>query len=146
VFGINVTNITGRDRRSITAPSRLAHDFFLVGSGGSFSSAGKIPFIKAQQYYWTAVPGTTIDPTNPFFWTDYLADSPPFSLPTIPSRTTYVGWMNNALSMGWDGDPADPVAAGHTPVKPSQIAAEDSRFTRWMGNIWLRQTRFVLAR
>jgi len=79
--------------------------------------------------------------------TDYLRDvnvSFPALLPaTLPSRTQYVTWMATALADGFDSAPASinesDVAIG------GQLVAEESRLSRWLGNIWLRQVRFVLA-
>jgi len=48
-----------------------------------------------------------------------LADGAP---PTTPSKTIYSGWQENA-----------------------EIVTESSSFERWMGNIYVRKTRFVLA-
>ena len=57
----------------------------------------------------------------------YLADAYTIGaitfLATSPTRTAYA-----AL-----------IAAG------TEIVAEDSRLTRWQGNMWLRQTRYVVA-
>lgn len=52
---------------------------------------------------------------------DALVDGPPA---TTPSSTTYQSWLFD---------------------NPSEIVAEASSFSRWMGNIYVRRTRFVLA-
>ncbi len=59
--------------------------------------------------------------------TNDAAGNPP--APTTPSYTDYSTWanFNNAAGIA------------------SEIVAEASSFTRWMGNIYVRRTRFVLA-
>lgn len=114
VFGVNVTDITGRDRFTKTVPVRIQRDYFMVGSGGSYSDFTDIPLIAEQKYY--ANGDTNLE-------TNWLADSPPFSVATNPSRTTYEGWIS-----------------GET-----EIAVETSTRVRWMGNIWCRETRYVVA-
>jgi hypothetical protein len=49
---------------------------------------------------------------------------PPTTLPTVPSSTNYQSWCN---------------------TDPSEIVVEASSFNRWMGNIYVRRTRFALA-
>ena len=109
---------TGRPRQSIVVTSRVQHDYFLVGSGGSYATASLIPIIKGQRYL-AAVPG----PSEPLY-VDYLWDiGGGLANASSPSRTEY-----NAM-----------IVAG------TEIVAEDSRLSRWMGNIFLLQTRFVVA-
>jgi hypothetical protein len=82
-----------------------------------YASASLIPSITAQVY--TAGVGGT-------YYTDYINDalSGPFTIvASVPSLTTYLGWV-----------------AGKT-----EIVAEDSQLHRWQGNIFLRQTRYVIA-
>lgn len=64
--------------------------------------------------------------------TDTLSDGDPSdpSTATLPTATDYLQWCTG-LSTG-NGQPAE-------------IVAEPSTFTRFMGNIWERRTRFVLA-
>ncbi len=82
---------------------------------------GTIPVIKSQRYLNGAGPG----PTEPLD-TDYLYDAVlvPSTPASSPSRTEYVGMINA-------GD---------------EIVAEDSRLSRWLGNFYLRQTRYVVAK
>jgi hypothetical protein len=69
----------------------------------------------------------------------------------------YIGTPATTLT---DGDPNDPTTAtlpnatlymewvtglGTGNGLPAELVAESSTFTRWMGNIWERRTRFVLA-
>jgi hypothetical protein len=113
-FGINVIEVTGRERFTETVPSRRLHDYFLVGPGGDFADPSQIPILPAQQYYLG----------SPTLTLDYLADSPPFNQATSPSRSAYLAMVD----------------AG------AEIVAEDSSIQRWMGNIWERVTRYIVAR
>jgi hypothetical protein len=159
--GVNVTAVTGRERFTRSITSRLANDYFLVSSKSNpianpsdnktYLTPGDIPFIRAQRYYYPANPLNPETASNPFFEVDYIGDSPPFASATVPSRTTYVGWLVNAQKYGW-GAGVVPVVTSPTPAhnppaeaNPGQIPAEDSRLTRYRGNIWLRQTRYILA-
>lgn len=49
---------------------------------------------------------------------------------TLPTATDYLGWCTG-------------IGTGNAQI--AEIVAESSTFTRWMGNIWERRTRFVLA-
>ncbi len=113
-WGINITDITGRDRFTRTVPVRIYREYFMVGSGGSYSDFTDIPLNAEQKYYANGV--TNLE-------TNWLADSPPFSIATSPTRTAY-----EALITGED-----------------EIVVETSTRVRWMGNIWCRETRYVQA-
>ena len=64
-------------------------------------------------------------------YTDSLNNDP--ESPSIPDSTQYLDWAFGSLG----GSGANAL--------PAEICAESSSFTRWMGNIWERRTRFVLA-
>ncbi len=61
--------------------------------------------------------------TDPNLATDYLGDAPPLSSASNPSRTAYEAM----------------ITAG------DEIAADDSSIDRWMGNIIVRSTPYVVA-
>lgn len=105
--------VTGRLRFVKSVTSRVLNEFFLVGTGGSYTEALEIPVITAQEYYIS-------DPTVK---TDYLGDSTVLATESTPTRTDYE-------TMIGAGD---------------EIVAEDSRLTHWLGNYWLRQTRYIKA-
>jgi len=128
----NPVVVTGRPKQTRVVTSRVRHDFFKVGPSGTYGSAGEIQTLRAQQYLTTGL--TSID-------TEYIQDViGPFPA-TNPSRTVYNGWMANAAAKGWLSDWVGKVGA----VSPGQFVAEDARISRWRGNVWLRQTRYVLA-
>ncbi len=113
VFGINVTAVTGRDRFNKTVLSRLAHKYYIPGIDVGITTAADIPIVAAQEYYYGTSQNTV----------DYLADSPPFTSATTPSRTTYEGWVTGG----------------------TEIVAEQSIVKRWMGGIYERVTRYIKA-
>lgn len=127
-------NATGRPRTSHVVTSRVHHDYFLVGPGGSYASAADIPVLKGQRYYGGDDPGPSIP-----LEVDYVMDALGGTPATSPSRTEYNLWIANALAEGFGSGVAPD---GDT---PGQICAEDSRLSRWNGNLWLRQSRYVLA-
>lgn len=115
VFGINVTAITGRDRFTRNVPVLIERDFFLVGPDETYEEFGDIPINSAQRYYYGSTPELDVD---------YLADDPPFTEATVPSRTQYEALIAaNAFN----------------------IVVEDSIIIRWMGNIYMRETRTIKA-
>jgi hypothetical protein len=132
---VAATIVSGRPRLNWKVDTRVHYDFFLVGTGGSYTDAGGIPQIFRQLYTLpTALGANDLE-------TDYLMDSLGGGVgPSTPTRTVYDGWITNASTYAW--------GAGIAPggVHPGQIIAEDSILTRWMGNIWQRQSFYVLAR
>lgn len=122
-FTPGVAIITGRDRFTKIVQSRLANIYYLIGTGGTYATAGLIPIIPAQLYYYGA---------NPLLNLDYLTDSPPFAVASNPSRAQYQTLVNAAVSDVWT-------------TTNGQIVAQESSISRWMGNIWRRTTRYVLA-
>jgi hypothetical protein len=123
-----------------------------------YDSDGSIPFLYAMIY---------IDQANAsgvwyggLSWTaQYLTET------TVPTAATYQKMCNDANANGWNStvsaqkftviNPAQTIVnpqASDTPATPTpnsvyggQICAEDSDMDRWMGNIFLRKTRYVLA-
>lgn len=116
VTGINVDAVTGRERQVQTVGVRLHREFFLTGPGQTYEDPNDIPIIEEQEYFYG-------DPSDGLK-TDFLGDSPPLDEETTPSRTEYV-----AMITGGD-----------------EIPVQASVVTRWMGNIFMRETRYVLAK
>lgn len=154
---------TGRNRQQYPVQSRIRHDFFLVDSVNGtingpgtialpYDSPGSIPIVVAQKY--RLIPTFTSS-----FWLDidHLSDHPPFNFATTPDRTTYHGYVINALRYGWqsgvviydwnvDLTSGTPIySTARSGVNPGQIAVQDSTMERWLGNIWLRKSRYILA-
>ncbi len=122
----NVPGLTvqGRPRKPKIVTSKITHEYFLTGKNSSFKTPGEIPVSVRYQYVDSG--GVDID---------YLSDvRGPFPA-TSPSLTSYRALVTSAsdAAQGWK------VKGGW------QLQAEDSRLTRWRGNIFLRQIRYVLA-
>jgi hypothetical protein len=93
-------------------------------------------------------------------------------LPTVPTETQYASMMKDAASNGWNAGTAHQILTTDAPPLVNlsgaqtynttqtaftkrnfpavtsfygQLVAEDSILSRWQGNIYLRQTRLVLA-
>lgn len=129
IGNVNPVAVTGRPRETQKVDSRVHRDYFLVGPGLTYETAGEIPILIGQQYYAGGLGGQK---------TDYIMDA--FG-GTSPTRTAYEVWVANADSNAWTGDWVGAVS----PVNPSQLLAENSTLTRLHGNIWVRASRFVLA-
>lgn len=145
VGGSITQNLIGRPRYSRTVNCRIQHDYYLVGTGGTYTDETGIPLLPETQYYvplgTTKINSgvTTFTPVyssgNPLqaltgLPVDYLNDNATingilFSAPqaTIPSRTQYVNMIVNG----------------------TEIIAEGSKVTRWQGNIWDRVTVYIVA-
>lgn len=131
--------VVGRARQTRSVTCRVQNDYYLCGAGGSFATPDLIPAIAATKYYVPA--GTVVVATGTFVYTygmgtaadmnngtdtDLIWDPAAISgiIPTVPSRTIYQGWIN----------------AG------TEIVADGSQLSRWQGNIYQRQTKYVLAK
>lgn len=147
-YGPNELIPTGRARQAFTVQSRIQHDYFVVAaSGGDATSVSSIPIIQAQKY--------RIVYDGYFMDVDFLGDNPPFSTATVPDRSTYQGWINNAesykwaagtIAYDWQHSPAPPDASAITlGTNPGQICIADSEINLWYGDIYERITQFVLA-
>lgn len=103
--------VTGRLRFTQNVPVQVTRSFFNTANPDA-----DIPEVELTRYYYGST--STLD-------VDYLADSPPFTEATTPSRTDY-----DAL-----------VAAA-----AFNLVVENSTLTRWMGNFWIRETMRIKAR
>jgi hypothetical protein len=132
-FGINIETVTGRERFTAVVPCRVRKEYFRCASGETYTTPGAIP-VNRQLFYCYGNIGLPVD---------YLFDA------TAPTNANYSTMITDAATNGWsasvatqtidtDGDVTMGTAGG-------QIIAEDSRIVRWMGNIWCRETRYVLA-
>ena len=108
----------GRDPFTKKVLSRLEYDYFRVwATTGDYSSVASIPFIEAQTYI--------TDDTASERPVKYLTDT---SINTAAGETIPTQQDYKAL-----------VIAG------TEIVAEDCDIRRWMGNIYERVTRYVVA-
>lgn len=174
-LGAGSVQQVGRFRFSDRVTTRVQHDYFLIAAtGGDYTSAGAIPVNRAFKYVTQPIiSGTQYGGYN--YLQDYVCDSAQvasvgYLWPTVPSATQYLAMCKDALVNGWAAGVSQQLLGGSTPALinvssmatypttyPSgtppivtcqygQIVAEDSQLSRWMGPIYLRQTRYVLAR
>lgn len=113
VVGINVQPVTGRLRVARPALAKIVFDYFWIAAAGDYTTADNIPVTNQTKYY---------DQTGSVLEVDYLRDSPPYTVATVPSLTTYNGWV---ASPAW------------------QIVAEPSSITRYMGTFFQRKTIYI---
>lgn len=109
-FGVNAITIDGRPREVRYVPARIQYDYFLLEPGQSLD---EIPIEQAQEYYVN----------TPSLKTNFLADAPPFTVASTPSRTEYQAMID----------------------AEQEIVAVPSRRHRWMGNIIQRETIYIKA-
>lgn len=123
--GATTTDISGRLAFTKTVISRLRNEYFLTGPNESYATPALIPIVGATSFLASG--------TIPNLHTQVLTTT------TVPTKADYNGWITNATNLGF--------ASGIAPsgTNPGQLIAESSRLSRWMGNIWVRQTRYVLA-
>jgi len=139
-------NVAGRRRFTKTVTARIQYDYFLVGTT-TYPTASSIPAIQAQKYYIrigtiNSTSGSPVsfsatytlgssDDVNQGLPTDFISDDITVSgsifqfgvIPTVPTRTQYMAWIKNQ----------------------TEIVAEDSKLTRWQGNIFVRETLYIKA-
>jgi hypothetical protein len=115
----NPVAISGRDRFTESVPVQITREFFLVGTGQTYATAEQIPVISAQKYYYENSTVPVLALFNPITTGGVTYPG------TTPTRTAYEAMVAaNAFN----------------------IVVEDSLVTRWMGNIWMRETRRVKAK
>lgn len=122
-YGVNAETATGRERFTETVLSKVVYDYWIAdgssqtqnGDTATITTAANIPTVARTKYYEAGY--ATLE-------TDYLKDSPPYATATVPSRTTYEGYVS-----------------GGTYV----LVPEGSLITRYMGQIWQRKTRYIKA-
>lgn len=145
-----------RARRVENLNCRVRRDYFLeIGSagnltvtlqdatsytltGGKVVSAGKI----AKAYATLYASGPAAAP-NIAYITDFLEAY------TCPTQAHYLSMVTDAATNSWDAtvyaqsiSPTGNLTDSNT---GGQLTAEDSKLTRWLGPIWCRETRYVLA-
>lgn len=140
--GTITTNVQGRKRFMRSVTSRIQYDYFMVGAGLTYTTFQAIPTIPMQLYYmrqgniaagggsgvWTATytlgSPDDIAQGNPV---DKLVDiSGPYEtsiVPCVPSRTQYMAMI----------------------TAKAEIVQSDSKLSRWKGDIYVRETTYIIA-
>jgi hypothetical protein len=148
--------VLGRAREAAIVNSRVRHEYFLTGPRSAYKTPGNIPQLRALKYYAGLPTNAVVVSGQPT--TDFLNDAYPDEETTLleassPSRSTYIQWMANAESLSWNsGCISQDEATWTSATNPfneaalsGQLIVEDSRLTRWQGNIYERAVRYVLA-
>lgn len=141
-------SIVGRNRLTKVVTCRIQNDYYMTGRVGAYATPSQIPIIPPIRFYvplgnlvagvWTPT-YTPLSPNDLAFGTDndfiYDAAKDPVSgavnahpfpgalIPTIPCRQSY----QTVVSSG------------------GEIVAEGSVISRWKGNIYQRQTKYIVA-
>lgn len=104
-----------------------------------YATPGDIPTIRGLLYF-----NTNYSVFANGLYADYLMNALGSLTASVPSQSQYSAWIAKAQSLGWASDIA---LNGGSPwtANTGQFPAEDSRISRWQGNIWVRQTRYILA-
>ena len=143
--GSVISTLVGRPRVTRTVAARVQHDYYLVGTGGTYTNPSGIPILLEQAYYTPL--GNTVTTTGggTTFTPFYLAGNP---LQALTGNA--VDFLNDNTS--WLG-----VAYSDTQTVPSrtdylalvtsgaEIIAEGSKLSRWQGNIIDRTTVYIKA-
>ena len=137
---------TNRDRATFNVQSRVQYDYFIfddlnVLSTSLFPNGNRLNstispagLILPPKYYWQNLAGISQN-----IFTDYLSDgattppTPADSATTVPSFTEYTNIIK-----------PDGSAFTSNGLRP-ELIAEASTMSRYLGNIWERRTRFIIA-
>lgn len=125
--------VVGRNRFSNNVTCRIQYDYYLV-DGTTYVTPLDIPVIQEQRYYIPkgTIAGAVFTPTytrgtaNDFAFgkpTDLIYDKADWGnlVPSYPSTTEYIGY----------------ITAG------TEIVAEASQLSRWLGNYYVRSTKYI---
>ncbi len=118
-----ITGTQHRERLSRTVFCKVQNDYALATSWADALTA--LPVIPAQEYF---IHGSLDTPPYRVM-TDFLLSVAGFTEVTVPTQDEYLTWIT-----------ADEAAADSF-----HIVAEPSSLQRWMGNIFVRQTKYVKA-
>lgn len=118
--------LDNRAQFSATTPRRITHEYFLVGTGGSYANADLIPIVAESLANFA-----TSNISVPLLSGGFFLNNGGSGVDTsTPSRTNYVA----------------NVAADTANANSYSIISEPSSITRWQGNIWRRTKYEVKAK
>lgn len=116
VFGLNVPAVTGRGRFVEVVPVRVQRDFFLIGPEAYCDYTTPQEIPVIQEQIYYI--------TDPEQKTDYLGDDTILDTPSTPTRTDYEAMI----------------------AAQDEIVAQASKVERWQGNIYVRETFYIIAK
>lgn len=114
----------GRDPFLATANSRIYSEYFLCATGQTYETPSEIPILEVIKF--------TLD-LNDQARIDYLlSDTGGYWSDSQPTREEWEDLIAGGTGIG-------------TGAAAGEFIGEDSRLTRWQGEIYCRQTRYVKA-
>lgn len=114
----------GRDPFTATSNSRMLSEYFLCASGQTYETPSEIPILEVIKFTLALNDQARID--------YLLSDAGGYWSDSQPTREEWEDLIAGGAGIG-------------TGASGGEFIAEDSRITRWMGNIYCRQTRYVKA-
>jgi hypothetical protein len=114
----------GRDPKLVTSGDRVLFEYFLCAAGQTYTTPGAIPILPAQEFVLS---------TNPLSLVYYLWANGAFGANTIPSRAQWETLIAGGTGIG-------------TGAAAGEFISEASSISRWMGDIYVRQTRYTKAK
>ena len=164
-------NSTSRGPYAVTTLSRVRHDYFIVDSSGtypgSYTDPGQIPAVR-QTIFCTSgtLPSTSAKVGAVYAIASFVTpvNGATFGgniyIETVPPSSTYQAMVADAGAHAWSAtqtveniiyDTSSnanyiPLSGTNAPTWGGRIVAEDSRLSRWRGDIYVRTYREVLAK
>lgn len=117
-------NGNGRDPLVDSIPSRIRHEYFLCEAGQTYTTPTAIPILPGMEISLT---------TNDQARMEYLLPAGVFVADTVPTREAWEALIAGGAGMG-------------TGANNGEFIAEDSTVERYMGNIYVRSTRYCMAK
>lgn len=114
----------GRDPFTDTTRARTAYEYFLCETGQTYTTPGAIP-ILAKSYFYIAA--------NTSSRNAYLLPAGVYPSDSVPTKEEWI-----ALAAGGSG-----IGTG---AGTGEFIGEDSKVSRWMGNIYCRETLYLKAK
>ena len=114
----------GRDPFLDTSSSRFRFEYFLCATGETYVTPDLIPIFPKLAFNIIA---------NPSSRNAYLLPEGVYFSDTVPTKEAWLDLIDGGTGIG-DG------------AEDGEFIAEDSTVERWMGNIYVRSTRYVKAK
>lgn len=139
--GAIVANVPGRRQFSRVVNMRVQYDYFFCGPGGTYTDPKLIPVIQQQIYYFR-IGVTTSGPTWTATYTLGSADDISQGTPTTSITDT-----SGAYASPLDIVPCVPTRTAYMALvtAKSEISPQASTLSRWMGNIYVRTSYYIIA-
>ena len=113
----------GRDPFPDTVTSRVRNEYFLCATGETYETPDEIPILKGQEF--------ALD-SNANARMYYLLPAGEFVGDSTPTREAWLTLVGGGTGLG-------------TGANAGEFIPEDSKIEPYMGNIWVRKTRYIKA-